>query len=70
MRYRIIKETTGDVVKFYIEKRHSVLFYKFWSKLSLYHPVFDITLDLSYDSIEEAKEEIKKLTTKTIIEVV
>lgn len=55
--YRIIEEkrTITEKSKFYIQKRKRFLFWIWWSKLTMYHPVADYELIYDFDTYEEAK---------------
>ena len=60
--YRIIEEktTVTKKSKFYIQKKIRFLFLEWWSKLKMYHPVFDVELDYDYDTYEDAKKRLRQ----------
>lgn len=64
--YRIIEEktTVTKKSKFYIQKKIRFLFLEWWSKLKMYHPVFDVELDYDYDTYEDAKKDLDKINDK------
>ena len=64
--YRIIEEktTVTKKSKFYIQKKIRFLFWEWWSKLKMYHPVFDVELDYDYDTYEDAKKDLDKINDK------
>ena len=70
--YRIVKETTTNtnITKYYIEEKMRFFWWKWWSMVKYYHGGYDITFCETYDTYEEAKCEIDKLTDKIIREVV
>ena len=68
--YRIVEEKGIFTNKstFYIEKRYKFLFWKWWSRERIYHPLVGM-LDYSTDSLQEAKEKLAELNdiVETII---
>jgi len=60
--YRIVEEKTifTNKSKFYIEKQRKFLFWKWWSREHIYHPLVGM-LEYSTDSLQDAKEKINEL---------
>ena len=69
--YRIIEEktTVTKKSKFYIQKKIRFLFLEWWSKLKMYHPLFDVELDYDYDTYEDAKKDLDKINDKIDVRV-
>ena len=70
-QYRILKETTTNTnkVTYYIERKNKFIIWEWWSKETYCHPMWDGTF-LSFDSYEEAKKCLDRITDKIITEVV
>ena len=71
-KYRIIsrEDDLDNTRKYYIQKRRRFLFWKYWSELTFYYPLTDSTYLYGYDSLEEARKEICRLTTKNILKYI
>ena len=71
-KYRIVKieKTFTKRVCYYIEKKVSFFKWSWWVEKTYFHCGYDITLRMSYETIEEAKEELDRLNDKTIKTVI
>lgn len=55
---------------YYLEVRRRFLRWRWWARATLYHAGYDITFDMSYNTLAEAKRELDLLTENVINRVV
>ena len=70
MKYRIVRKRKGEEVWYAIEKRYRFLFWTWCQEYSWYHMGYNVSINKTFKTYEEAKEMYESLISETKTEVV